>query len=125
MIEQSLHVTRSLSLCIYTGWIGGASMPAQVRYDQAILAGEFVKAESPISAGTGVAMQQEQWLTLTCINVVHLHVRKGHGLSWRERCSHGVVLCFEVFLRAVLCCFAVIIIYPFVKSYHLAVGLIL
>src|SRR5215469_12952397 len=67
-------------------------MPAQVRYDQAILAGEFVKAESPINAGAGVAMQQEQWLALTCINVVHLHVRKGHGLPWRERCSHGVVL---------------------------------
>jgi hypothetical protein len=33
-------------------------MPAQVRYDQAILAGEFVKAESPISARADVAMQQ-------------------------------------------------------------------
>ena len=59
-------------------------MPAQVRYDQAILAGELVKAESPISARAGVAMQQEQWLALTCIKVVHLHVMKCQGLSWRE-----------------------------------------
>jgi hypothetical protein len=49
-------------------------MPAQVRDDQAILADEFVKAESPISARASIAMQQEQWLALTCIDIVHLHV---------------------------------------------------
>src|SRR6266536_4642256 len=91
-------------------------MPTQVRYDQTILAGQFVKEISPISARASVAMQQEQWLALTCINVVHLHVVKCHGLSWRECCSHGVFLCFEVSLRAVLCFFAVIIISPFEKS---------
>jgi hypothetical protein len=38
--------------------------------------GVLLTKKYDIIARTGIAMQQEQWLALTCINVVHLHVMK-------------------------------------------------
>src|SRR5437660_10535123 len=56
MIEQCLYITSSLSLGILSRRVGGASVPAQVGDDQAILVNEFIKIDGPITTRASVAM---------------------------------------------------------------------